>query len=210
MKVYVLHCDRLTERRRLLEIQLAKHSLDRDVEWITDFPKEHPLVQEWKEKTGTRIPDGYISLSLKHYEAYTRMVRDGIPEAILFEDDVIISDYFDIEKIPRECPFVKLGKGVPDMYIPLGNTPMVIGNNGGSEACYMRREFAEDFLKNLNMMWTIDIEQHGYLIHKRIPLVCVPMCTQDFGATSVHESKDYGMTWIEYIQKWDTFPKFKY
>ncbi len=209
MKVYVMHCEDLVDRRRALEVELRKHNLT-DVEWITCFPKNESHVQEWKRKTGTKIPDGYISLSLKHYEACRRMCQADIHEAIVFEDDVILSEYFDIDKIPRNHIYVKLGKGVPDMNISLGNVPICIGNNGGSEAYYIRQEFARDFLNNINMMWSIDIEHHGYLIHKGIPLICVPMCTQDFDATSVHDNKDYGMNWIEYIQRWDTFPKYKY
>lgn len=209
MKIYITHCETLRERRVQLEAEIKRLGLT-DVEWITSYPKDHTLVHEWKSKTKSPIPDGYVSLSLKHYDACKRMCDDDIKEAIVFEDDVIFTSYFDISKIPTNYPYVKLGKGVPDMYIQPGDKPISIGNNGGTEAYYMRIEFARDFIQNLNMRWTIDIEQHGYLIHKNIPLICVPMCTQDFGGTSVHESKDYGMTWIEYLQRWNEFPKFTF
>lgn len=207
MKVYVLHYDKLTDRRERLEKILKEKGLDKDCEWIIEYPKEHPLIQKIIDITGTRIPRGYISTNMKHYEAMYRMIRDDVKEAIIFEDDVIFSEYWDISKIPREFPYVKLGKGVPDMGIPSGDKPLCIGNNGGAEAYYVKRLFARDFLENIDVCWGIEIEQHAYMLQSGIPLICVPMCTQDFGTTSVTEPKDYGMTWIQYIQEY--YPKSK-
>jgi GR25 family glycosyltransferase involved in LPS biosynthesis len=205
MKVYIIHYDKLIHRRLKLEEQLKKYNLT-DVEWITEYPKEHPIINKLRFLTDTKIPNGYISNSLKHYEAFRRMCEYNINEAIILEDDVIFSTYWDISKIPREFPYVKLGKGTLDMGIELGNSPRLIGNNGGSEAYYVKRMFARDFIENIDVGWTIDIEQHAYMIHNSIPLLCVPMCSQEY-STSVEGNKDYGMTWIQYIQEY--YPKSK-
>jgi hypothetical protein len=202
MKTYIVHCDTLTERRKHIEsLELG------DVEWVTDFPIDHPLVQ--KVKKITPLPNGYISNSLKHYEVCRRMCADGIEEALVFEDDVILSEFFDVYKIPRECPYVKLGNGTPDMCIPLGNTPLVITNNAGTEAYYMKRCFAKDFINNITLGWTIDTEQHAYMFHNRIPLVCVPMCTQTYETSFTSESWQKG-TWCEYIQAWPFIKKISF
>jgi hypothetical protein len=208
MKVYIIHHAPLVERRVILESELKRVGLD-DVEWVTTFPPEHPLIQKVRDLTGTRIPNGYISINLKHYDAMSRMVRDNIPEALIFEDDVIFSEFFDVSKIPREFSYVKLGKGVDDMGLTLGDKPIIIGNNGGAEACYMKRLFARDFIENIDIMWTIETEEHAYLFNNQIPLVCVPMCYQKF-ISSVSEPKDYGITWVQYIRNYSTSKKFSF
>lgn len=203
MKVYIVHYDKLTERRVSLEQALKQRGLDGDVEWVTEYPKEHGVVDKILRITPTKLSRGYISTNLKHYEALYRMCRDNVPEALIFEDDVKFSDYWDVSKIPREFSYVKLGVGVPDMGLKPGNTPLCIGNNAGAEAYYVKRMFARDFLENIDVCWTIETEQHAYMIQNSIPLICVPMCSQDF-VTSVNENKDYGISWIEYVR--DAYP----
>lgn len=210
IKIYVMHCDELIDRRKRLESEFKRLGLT-NVEWITSFPKDDPIIEECRVKTGTKISKEYISLSLKHYEACRRMCEENIEEAIVFEDDVIFSSYFDISKIPRDTPYVKLGKCTPDMNIEFSHDKMTILNNGGTEAYYMRIEFAKNFIENINLMNTIDIEQHGYLIYNDIPLICVPMCTQDFSMTTIPiEKRDFGIEWKDYIYKWDKCKKFKF
>jgi hypothetical protein len=192
-----------------MEKMIADHGFD-DVEWITDYKIDDQIIDKVVAMTNTHMVPGYISLSLKHYEAFFRMARDNIREAIIFEDDVILSDFWDISKIPRQFPYVKLGKGVPDMNVQLGNTPMIVGNNGGSEAYYVKCMFARDFIENVDLGWTIDIEQHAYLFHNNIPLICVPMCSQEFN-TTVQGEKKYSMTWEEYVNVYyKTSQKFSF
>ena len=45
MKVYVIHCLDLIERKQNVERQLREKGLDGDVEWITDFPRDGPVVK---------------------------------------------------------------------------------------------------------------------------------------------------------------------
>ena len=208
MKTYIIHHPTLTERRANLEAELKRVGLV-DVEWVTSFPPDHPVIQKVKDMTGTKISNGYISGSLKHYDALSRMVRDNIKEALVLEDDVIFSKFFNVTKIPREFPYVKLGKGVDDMRIELGDKPILIGNNAGLEAYYVKRLFAKDFIDNLDILWTIDTEQHAYLVDNGIPLVCVPMCYQNF-ITSVSDTRDYGISWIQYIKNYATSQKVSF
>lgn len=203
MKYYVIHDPSLTDRKKNLEKEFKKFDIH-SVEWITTFPKED--LKKIKEVSGTYMPLGYVSCNMKHYDAMNRMVRDNVPEAIIFEDDVIISDFFNENKIPREIPYVKLGKGPPDVELPIGNSPIIFGNNGGSEAYYVKRMFARDFLNNLDLGWTIDVEIHAYLISCGIPLICVPMCYQEY-KTSVNEDKKYPITWQQYMTNYQTSPK---
>ena len=209
MKIYIIHDDRLSARRMNMEKMISDHGFD-DVEWITDYKIDDQIIDKVVAMTKTPMVRGYVSGSLKHYEAMFRIARDNVREAIIFEDDVILSKFWDISKIPRQFPYVKLGKGTPDMNVKLDDTPISIGNNGGLEAYYVKCMFARDFIENLDLGWTIDIEQHAYLFHNNIPLICVPMCLQEYH-TTVHGEKKYSMRWDEYIKDYyKTSPKFSF
>jgi hypothetical protein len=203
MKIYVIHCDTLTERKKNFSIQ-------GDIEWVTDFPIGHPIIQRAKDITGTSLPDGYISGSLKHYEVCRRMCANDIEEAVVFEDDVIPSEFFDMSKIPRHYPYVKLGNGTPDMHIPLGDNHLLITNNAGAEAYYIKKCFAQDFIENITLGWTIDTEQHAFLVYTGIPLICVPMCTQKYETSFTYSEPWSKETWQEYIMKWPIMKKFSF
>ncbi len=203
MKYYVIHDPVLVDRRKKLEEQFKKFDIH-DVEWVTTFPKED--LKKLGEVSGTYMPLGYLSCNMKHYDAMNRMVHDNVPEAIIFEDDVIITEFFNENKIPREFPYVKLGRGPPDAALPLGKSQVIIGNNGGFEAYYVKRMFVRDFLNNLDLGWTVDVETHAYLFSCGIPLICVPMCYQEY-KTSVHENKQYPITWKQYIMNYQTSSK---
>ena len=198
MKYYVVHNDKLTERKKRLNIPNA--------EWVTTFP-----VEEVGNLTKiTHVPVGYISGSMKHYDIMDRMIRDDVKEAIVFEDDVIITEFFNPDKIPRQFPFVKLGKGTPDMGIQLGDTPIIIGNNAGAEAFYVTQDFAREFIKNIDLQWTIDIEQHAFLISRGIPLVCVPMCYQEFDTSFNTKTYEPPYSWQEYVRRYQTSEKMTF
>lgn len=201
MKYYIAHNDKLVERKKHIE----QYNLQ-NVEWVTSYP-----IEELQNLTKiTHLPLGYISCNMKHYEAMSRMIKDDVKEAIIFEDDVIITEFFNPEKIPKQFPFVKLGKGTPDMNIQIGDNPIQIFNNGGSEAYYIKQEFAREFLKNIDLKWTIDIEEHAFLISRGIPLVCVPMCYQEFETSFNKNAYEPPYSWQEYIQKYQTSNKMTF
>lgn len=208
MKIYVVHHEHNVERRQRLEKELKRLGLN-DVEWVTSYPPTDKTIDMVRNLTGTKIPNGYISTNLKHYDALHRMVTENIQEAIIFEDDVEFSKFFDISKIPRGYPYIKLGNGVPDMNCENSNQLCILYNNAGAEAYYVTRMFARDFLENIDLLWTVETEQHAYLHNNNLNLYCVPMCFQKF-ETSVFEPKDYGKTWIEYIQDYKNSKKISY
>ena len=138
-----------------------------------------------------------------------RMIKDGIQEAIIFEDDVVISDIYDESKIPRNFPYVKLGRGANDMLIELSTEPRIIGNNGGAEACYVTIDFARFYNSNISLKWTIETEQHAFLLMYKIPLVCVPMCWQPYEC-AVHEDMNYPLSWMDFITEYPSYKKYTY
>jgi hypothetical protein len=185
MKHYIIHNDALTERRESLQKQLDKFGIT-DVEWVTTFPANHPFVYVVKERLSSVLPLGYISCSLKHYDALRRIVNEGIQEAIVFEDDVIISDFYDESKL-IQYPYIKLGRGPPDCQLSLGSTPHKVPNPGGSEAYYVTADFAREYLKNVTFMENVDMEQYSFLLRSRLLPICIPMCYQEFNTSFEHK-----------------------
>jgi hypothetical protein len=205
MKHYIIHHPGNVERRVKLEEHLKEKGIT-NVEWVTTFSKEEvaPL-----KSINNYTPLGYISCNMKHHDALDRMIKDGIQEAIIFEDDVVISDIYDESKIPRNFPYVKLGRGANDMLIELSTEPRIIGNNGGAEACYVTIDFARFYNSNISLKWTIETEQHAFLLMYKIPLVCVPMCWQPYEC-AVHEDMNYPLSWMDFITEYPSYKKYTY
>jgi hypothetical protein len=198
MKYYIIHNDALVERRTALQAQLDKFGISEDdVEWVTTFPVSHTLVSQIKDEIGAVLPLGYISCSLKHYDALNRMINKGVPEAIIFEDDVIISDFYDEEKIPK-YPYVKLGQGPPDCIVPLGSPLCKIPNPGGSEAYYVTIDFATEYLKNISFAINVDLEQYMFMRRIKMEPLCLSMCRQEFSHSFDTDIVDYKSRSIEY------------
>ncbi len=208
MKFYVVHNALLVDRKRNLEEQFKKFNIT-NVEWVTSFGKDE--LVNIKLKTNCPLPLEYLSCSMKHYVIFNKIIENNDDEAIIFEDDVIISDYFNIDKIPKWSSFVKLGKSVPAYNIKVGNEPFIFENNAGSEAYYVKRMFVRDFMQNLTLGWNIDIEIHAYLYNNNIHLICLPMCYQEFNACFEIDKKEEatifnGMDYEQYIY---SYPKLK-
>jgi hypothetical protein len=198
MKYYIIHNDALIERRNALQVQLDKFGISEgDVEWVTSFPVSHQFVSQIKEETGTILPLGHVSCSLKHYDALNRMVSYGIREAIIFEDDVIISDFYDEAQIPKH-PYVKLGRGPLDCIVPLGSPLCKIPNPGGSEAYYVTIDFAAEYLKNVSFAINVDLEQYFFMRRIKMEPLCLSMCHQDFISSFDRDQIDYKSRSIEY------------
>ncbi len=204
MRYFVVHHPVLTERRARLEEQFEKFGIkDEDVEWVTSFPPDE--ARKIKEYTQTPLPVSYVSGNMKHYSILQKMVRENIPEAIIFEDDVILMDHFDPEKIPREYAYVKL-----EAQAELGNLepkPYFVLNNGGVAGYYVRKEFAEVFVKNINMQHAMDLEIQNVLYHHfECPgVVIFPMCYQPQTGSSIvmKEGDALPASWKVYVlTKW--------
>lgn len=196
MKHYIIHNDVLVDRKKILQDQLDKHSIT-DVEWVTTFPASHPIISQIKEETGTVLPLGHISCSMKHYDALNRMINENIQEAIIFEDDVVISVFYDEDKIPK-YPYVKLGQGPPDCRVPLGHPLCEVPNAGGSEAYYVTIDFAREYLKCVSFALNVDLEQYFFMRRIGMKPVCLSMCNQEFKTSFETTHIDYKPIAIDY------------
>lgn len=221
MKFFVIHHPALTERRKRVEEQLERLGIS--AEWITDYPACE--LQGVKEHTKSPLPLGYISCSMKHYKVLQKMVDEDIPDAVIFEDDVIFSEHFDVSKIPTGIPYVKLSKPPPDSHphpIECSSKMYWELNNGGAEAYYVTKHFAETHLnKNLSLRATMDTEIHNTLTvyYNSSMFPCVPMCHSEGSPTSVTKNDEQdddihwtthihmiypGFTFSELIERWTT------
>ncbi len=200
--MYVKHCPVTCGHRRE---PLEKHFSERgihDVTWITGFPADDPYVQWFQKrldiKSGVRFTSGLV----KTYESLKMFVESGKPSAIFVDDDVVFIKNWDKYPLPP-LPFVNLSVGVNFSIIPDGNL-RGIGNNGGCEAVYMTREFAQLLLDNVDARQTIDIVIHAMVNYSGFPLACVPVAQQ----TSLLEpatSSFIGDTSREELTHWINF-----
>lgn len=164
MKYYVVHYTKYKDRRRLLEKQLVRFGIT-DVEWITDYDQEDPLISEIKERSGSPLTLGYISNSFKHFIAMKRMVDDNIQEAVILEDDVVFYPEFKRCTFFHPCGFLRLCAGYSiktNSQPPRGKVCQLM-NAGGSEAQWVSLRFAQAAINNMNFDFTIDLYQAALL-----------------------------------------------
>lgn len=215
MKYYVIHYSPLVDRRKKLEKQFEERGIT-NVEWIIDFSNdtdrnidEH--LRKIKKFTSSLLPLGCISLNMKSYTIFKKMVDENVPHAIVFEDDSVFTEHWDISKIPMDLHYVKLCKPVGDSFCTCDGTPFVCMNNGFSQAYYLTKHFAEFSLKNIELRKTIDIEIHKTLIkfYNTFNFLCYPMVIEDVCESSHSPPTHDKEPWIEYIQNF-SHPVFDY
>jgi len=207
MKYYVLHYPKRPERKiRLLE-QFSERGI-KDVTWIEGFNKDDHFVQWIKTRTQSPMPLGQVASSVKHYLIMRDIVENNIPEAIIFEDDVIIHPEFDkLKMFPRDIGFMRLGAGVHilakewENVKPSADVIMKIENPGGCEAYWVTNDFAKSFSESSNFDYSIDMAQMGFL--QSLLLVCY-VCHQTSLFTDDSTTESCSGNWIEYVQN---FPK---
>lgn len=201
MKYYVVHNPALTERKEKLEAQFKKFGIV-DCEWVTTFPAED--MEHVKEFTNSPMTLGYISCSMKHYDAFQRLVDSDEKEAIIFEDDVILTEIFDERYIPKIFPYVSLNMGPPGNQIKEpSRTSGFKNNNGGAEAYYVKKMFAREFLEHINLLRTMDMETYWFWVQNTgsVYIPWIPMCYQNYGETTMNGKA----TTIEYDEEWDSY-----
>jgi hypothetical protein len=213
MKYYIIHYTKNTERRALLEVQLEKLQ-DCDIEWIEKYDKEDPYVSHMKEKTKSSLNLKEMSICLKNFEAFKRMVDGNVNEAIILDDDVIFYPEFITAKPFHPCGFLRLGLGVgilPKnqlMAPPRGHKIWISSNPAGAEAQWVSLDFAKLAINNINFDAPIDL-YHAALLYnlKGEKLRCMNLCYQ----TSLLESDiTDGTEWKgEYEEYCKNFNSFK-
>jgi len=104
-KIYIIHYDKLVERKEHIEQEISKHNFS-FVEWVIDKNPDNLSTQELS-LFSTGVSMGSKSLTMKHIETFKRIVKENLDYALVFEDDVLLNDNFvsEYEKIKEE--FIK-------------------------------------------------------------------------------------------------------
>lgn len=189
MKYYVIHYPKRPERKESLIRQFSKRNiLLGDVTWVEGLNKDDPFVKWVKVKTNSPMPLGQMSCSVKHYWVMSDIIEKDIPEAIIFEDDVIIDpefDKLDMTTFPREIGLLRLGAGVHvlDPYFqqnvkPDAQRTLSVNNAGGSEAFWVTKAFAASYSAVSNFDYSVDMTHHGHLMNQGKPLLLRYVCHQ--------------------------------
>lgn len=119
MKIYVLHYSKLIERKKSILEQFEKHNIT-DYEFIEKYDKDD--IQDLYKNLFIKISIGSASLILKHFFAYREIMKHH-DQALIFEDDVILSDNFIdifnkyINELPNDYDMLFIGDGCK-LHIP--------------------------------------------------------------------------------------------
>lgn len=124
MKIYVLHYSKLTQRKEHILEEFRKHDIQ-EFEFIEKFDKDEITEAECTEFHKDYIMNkrSELSLHLKHFYVYRLMIIQNIDEAIIFEDDIILSDGFInkltkyMKQLPNNYDMLFIGDGC-NLHIP--------------------------------------------------------------------------------------------
>jgi len=125
--VYILHAAHLHRRRNFMEGQMSSLCAA-DVTWVLCCTREqyeaelneqqqhciHPCVAETRWNPNRQpIPNGTISLAMKHKAAYIDMVDRKLPSAIVLEDDACVQpniwEHLNSIRLPANATLYYLG-----------------------------------------------------------------------------------------------------
>lgn len=214
MRVFVIHYPKCVERKQSLLKQFQE--FDIEAEWVEHWNKEDPFVSKVKEYTKSPLPLGHLSAFLKRLWVYQKMIDEDIKEAIIFEDDVVLSPEFKNFKTgPSQLDYLRLGIGIQVNLEKLERTCAKLYrliNPGGGEAVWVTQNFAKKFLDDLNFDYAHDIVEYGFLGGA---IYGYPLCHQTSlldEQTSVCESSTTEDTkrWIAYVNSYEYLPKFSF
>jgi len=113
MKLFIVHYDKLIERKKFITKQLNKHNFD--FEFISNHGKENLTLDE--RKMFRNISDCEISVALHHIECYKRIVKENIDYALIVEDDIVVCNNFReilesyINELPSDWDMLFIGDG---------------------------------------------------------------------------------------------------
>lgn len=92
MICYIIHYTKLIERKNYLLKNiipyLEKSKYIKEIRWITEFDKEHPIINEIKKNT--KINPSEISCSKKHYFTWNLFNKSNYDKCLIIEDDVFL------------------------------------------------------------------------------------------------------------------------
>lgn len=94
MKIFVINLKRSVKRRKNIERQLTqlglKYELTEAIDGI-EWGKERfrGLIEDGLID---RLPSGHLACGLSHHFLYKRIVDENLPQALILEDDIVLSD----------------------------------------------------------------------------------------------------------------------
>ena len=97
MKIFVLHYSALTERKKHVLNEFRKHNIT-DFEFVEAYDKDQ-LTETERNLFSEDTKRTLMSIHLKHIHVY-REIAEKYDNALIFEDDVILSDNF-MEKLTK-------------------------------------------------------------------------------------------------------------
>lgn len=90
MKTYIVHYDKLTERKQFMNYQLHIHKLT--YEYVSNYGKDKLTMLD--KKMFKNISDSEISVCLHHIECFKKFANGDCEVALILEDDVILCNNF--------------------------------------------------------------------------------------------------------------------
>lgn len=125
MKIFVLHYSKLTDRKRNIIQQFERNDIT-DYEFIEKFDKDTITDEECPEFSRDYITKRRTELSihLKHIYAFRLIVRENYDQALIFEDDVVLSNGFMsllklyMTQLPKDYDMLFIGDGC-NLHIPI-------------------------------------------------------------------------------------------
>lgn len=138
MKIFVLHDSKLTNRKQHIFDQFKRHDIQ-EFTFIEKFDKDEITEDQCPEFDQNYITNkrSRLSLHLKHIHVYKLMMTENIDEALIFEDDVILSDDFMnkltnyMTQAPTDYDMVFIGDGC-QLHIP---TSQLVPNQNIYKKC---------------------------------------------------------------------------
>ena len=119
MKTYIVHYDKLTERKKFMDYQLQLNNLH--YEYVSNYGKDKLTMLD-KNKF-RNISDSEISVCLHHIECFKKIANSNDDYALIFEDDVILCNNFKkilegyLSSLPSSWDMLFIGDGC-GLHIP--------------------------------------------------------------------------------------------
>lgn len=217
--LFVKHCPNLApERKVFLEEHLKERVPIGDVRWVEDYNHDHPFVQwlntKYKLPYGPKLTSNFVKTLIM----FKQIIDEDIESAILIDDDVAFHadwvKYF--ESIPdkiEQVGFINLGTCPFFNFKPEFEKVFELPNNGGCEGVWVSKNFADGFMKNLNMDEAIDIAWHGFMVAGRAPTLGMPLCHQTSGLEKQsildHETRQ-SSNWMAYVANYKSVRKLDF
>ena len=215
MKYYVIHYPKRPARKESLIRQFAERGIT-DVTWVEGFNKDDHFTKWVKTKTKSPMPLGQMASAVKQYWIMRDIVQNDVPEAIIFEDDVIIHPEFealDASTFPHDVGLLRLGAGViflENVFKPNAHVTHTILNPGGCEAFWVTKKFAREFMSVANFDYSIDMAQHGFLYANRKPLLLRYVCHQTSIGGGDSTTGECPGVWHIYVQNFSKLTHYSF